>query len=79
MPSKTISKFDEAVIDIIAEKRRFMNMSQSEFAFALGTTPGFIGQIEAKKRKYNINHLNKIARVFKCSPCDLLPKEIIED
>lgn len=36
---------------------------------------GFIGNIENPKysAKYNLNHINKLAFIFECSPKDFLP------
>ena len=50
-------------------------MSQSELAFRLGVSEGFIGQVESAKysAKYNLNHVDKLAEIFKCSPQDFMP------
>ncbi|HEY1018624.1 MAG TPA: helix-turn-helix transcriptional regulator [Sediminibacterium sp.] len=52
-------------------------MSQADLAFKLGVSYGFIGQVESKKfpSKYNIDHLDKLAFIFKCSPKDFLPEK----
>jgi transcriptional regulator with XRE-family HTH domain len=51
-------------------------MSQVDLAFRLGVSYGFIGQVESINypAKYNINHLDKLASVFSCSPKDFLPE-----
>lgn len=39
----------------------------------------FISQVEdpSKRAKYNINHLNKIAEIFNCSPKDFWPDKAL--
>jgi len=51
--------------------------SQADLAADLDVSYGFIGQVENPKfrTKYNINHLNKLALVFKCSPREFLPEK----
>ncbi|MGN7721773.1 hypothetical protein ACTJIK_13520 [Chitinophaga sp. 22620] len=36
---------------------------------------GFVGQAESPKysKRYNVQHLNKFALIFNCSPKDFLP------
>lgn len=57
--------------------RESANMSQSVLAEELGVSDGFIGQVESTKfpSKYNFNHIDKLARLFNCSPKDFLPDE----
>jgi transcriptional regulator with XRE-family HTH domain len=52
-------------------------MSQSDLAFKLNVSYGFIGQVESPNfpAKYNINHLDKLAFIFGCSPKDFLPNK----
>jgi len=71
-----ISKIDQYVIDRVREKRIEMNISQSELADCINLTKGFIGNIENPKLnyKYNLTHINEIAKVLQCSPKDFLPE-----
>ena len=71
----TKSKIDSFVIEKVKEKRLEKNMSQADLAFELGVSVGFIGKIESSKytTHYNINHLNQLAKILKCSPQDFLP------
>ena len=57
--------------------RESANMSQSVLAEELGVSDGFIGQVESTKfpSKYNFNHIDKLSRIFKCSPKDFLPDQ----
>ncbi len=51
------------------------NMTQAELAFKLDMSYGFIGNVESSKyrAKYNLNHLNELAKIFNCSVKDFLP------
>lgn len=65
------------VINKVKEKREELNLSQSELAVRLDVSNGFIGQVESSKSpsKYNLNHLNQLAIIFKCSVKDFMPNE----
>mgnify|MGYP003227986581 CR=1 FL=1 len=69
-----MTKIEEFVIQKVKAMRvelaDYMNMSAS-----------FIADIENPKRraKYNLNHLNVLAKVFDCSPRDFLPDVPIEE
>jgi transcriptional regulator with XRE-family HTH domain len=56
-------------------------MSQSKLAFEMDMPTSFIAQIESGKyeKKYNIGHLDKLARIFECSPKDFLPDCPVND
>ena len=51
-------------------------MSQEELAIHLNLSRGFIGHIESPNfiAKYNLEQLNLIAKLFKCSPRNFLPE-----
>jgi len=59
--------------------RESKNYSQSELAFRLGVSNGFVGQVESLKSpsKYNLDHIDKLAEIFDCSPKDFLPEKSI--
>lgn len=65
------------VINKVREKREQLNLSQSELAVELNVSNGFIGQAESSNSptKYNLNHLNALAVVFKCSIKDFMPDQ----
>lgn len=48
-------------------------------SFGIGVSRGFVGQVESPKynTKYNIIHINEIAKFLGCSPRKFLPKEPI--
>ena len=45
-------------------------------AYGIGVSKGFIGMAESPKYniKYNVNHINEIAKYLGCSPRDFLPE-----
>lgn len=63
----------------VKEKRIANNLSQAALAYELEMSPGFIGQIESPRysAKYNVQHLNALARILNCSPKDFLPEKPI--
>lgn len=65
------------VINKVKEKREQHNLSQSELAVQLNVSNGFIGQAESSNSptKYNLNHLNSLAVIFKCSIKDFIPDQ----
>ena len=65
------------VINRVKERRVTLSMSQDDLAVILDTDRSFIGQVESRTNpaKYNLNHLNKLAIEFKCSPRDFLPED----
>ncbi|MDQ1266634.1 MAG: hypothetical protein QG635_1786 [Bacteroidota bacterium] len=77
--SKT--KIEQYVINKVKEKRIQSRLSQAELADLLNLSAGFIGKIESNKyaAKYNLNHINALAKIFNCSPKELLPTNYIAD
>lgn len=73
MPPK--SKIDKYVIAKIREKRIEKGISQSQLAFELNVSTGFVAMAENVRynQKYNVNHLNEIAKILECSPKDFWP------
>ena len=67
------------VIEKVKEMRTEKGFTQASLAEALGYSEGFIGHIENPKRrdKYNIKHLNEIAKLFGCSIRDFFPESPI--
>lgn len=74
---KLHTKIEEYIIEKVKEKRIEKEYSQKDIANSLEVSFGFIGDVENPKRraKYNINHLNELAKIFKCSPKDFLPEK----
>lgn len=69
----------EIELFVISKARVFReqaNLSQSELAFKLDVSNGFIGQVESTNSpsKYNLDHIDKLSVIFNCSPKDFLPE-----
>jgi len=75
------SAIDKYVIDKVKEKRVEKGYSQKELAFQLNVSIGFIGDIENPnyRAKYNLTHINELAKIFDCSPQDFLPEKPLID
>lgn len=70
------SPIEQYVIDVVRKKRIEKGWSQKELAYEMDLSIGFIGNVENPqlRAKYNLNHINTLARVFECSPKDFLPE-----
>jgi transcriptional regulator with XRE-family HTH domain len=79
MAKPVTTKIEQYIIDKIREKRIKLKISQADLARQLDVSEGFIGNVESPnyRAKYNINHINAIARLFNCSPREFWPKEPI--
>jgi predicted transcriptional regulator len=79
MSKPSTSPIEQFIIDKVREKRIKLDISQAELARQLDVSEGFIGNVESPnfRAKYNVNHINEIAKIFKCSPRDFWPKEPI--
>ncbi len=54
-------------------------ISQALLSFGIGVSKGFVGQVESavSSSRYNLNHLNDIAKFLGCSIREFLPEEPI--
>lgn len=68
---------DLYIIDAIHKKRMEQHVSQAMLASFINVSRGFIGMAESPKYdiKYNLRHINDIAKFLGCSPRDFLPKK----
>lgn len=68
---------EQYVIDKIRDMRKEKGLSQKQLGNLADLSIGFIGDVESPKSraKYNLNHINIIAKVLKCSPRDFLPED----
>jgi transcriptional regulator with XRE-family HTH domain len=75
------TKIEQHAIDAVKAKRLKERMSQATLAYCLNVSRGFIGDVENPKMraKYNLNHLNELAKLFGCSPRDFLPDSFLEE
>ena len=69
------SKIKLYVIDNIKKRRLDKEWSQRYLGDCLNVSQGFIQKIENPKsdKSYNIDHLNELAKIFKCSIKDFFP------
>jgi len=77
MVKKAKTDFELFVISKVRERRIALKLSQDDLAMFLDTDRSFIGQVESPNNpaKYNLNHLNILARELNCSPKDFLPEK----
>lgn len=77
MVESSHTAIEQYVIDTVKRLRTEKGISQKELAYLLDLSIGFIGDIESPKSraKYNLNHINKLAEIFECSPKDFLPSD----
>lgn len=77
--NESLDEIERYIILKIREIRESKRITQEELSLSIGKNIGFISQIEApsKKAKYNIIHLNLIAKVLGCSPKDFWPENSI--
>lgn len=68
---------DMYIINKVREMREESEMTQAALSQALNMADSFVSNVESLKRrdKYNVNHLNQLAKIFKCSPRDFLPEK----
>ena len=73
------SPIEQYVIDTVKRMRTEKGISQRELAYMMDVSIGFIGDVENPKyrAKYNLNHINELAKIFDCSPRDFLPDKAI--
>lgn len=71
------TEFDLYVIDRVRKKREEQGLSQEALSYALGYSSTFISIRESGMKKYNVDHLNQLAKALKCSPREFLPEKAI--
>ena len=71
------SEIDLYIINKVRELRVARNISQLKLSIALGLAEGAVSKIEnpRQRAKYNIRHLNLLAKALKCNVSDLLPQK----
>ena len=71
------TKIEKYIIAKVKERRQELGYTQIELSQKLNMSDSFVGHVETPKRraKYNINHINALAKLFKCSPKDFLPEK----
>lgn len=73
------SKIDLLVISLVKKQREILHLTQEDVAIHLNVSTGYIGQIESPnfRAKYNIGHLNELAKLFECGFSDFFPEKPI--
>ena len=71
------TKIEKYVIARVKERREELGYTQIALSQKLNMSDSFVGHVETPKRraKYNINHLNGLAKIFKCSLKDFMPEK----
>jgi DNA-binding Xre family transcriptional regulator len=74
-----LTKTESYIIEQVKKRRNEKGISQMELSQKLGLSSSFVSHVESSKRraKYNVNHLNELARIFECSPKDFWPDKPI--
>lgn len=80
MKKSNTSEIEDYVINAVKERRIKKGLSQAGLAHLMDVSEGFIGNVESPnyRAKYNLNHINQLAKILDCSPRDLLPKSHLE-
>lgn len=76
-----IAEIDLYIINKVRELRVARKISQLKLSIALGLAEGAVSKIENPKQraKYNIRHLNLLAKALKCNPADLVPAKPLKN
>lgn len=74
---ESLDEIERYVISKVREIRETKKVTQEELSLSIGKNITFISQVEApsKKAKYNVIHLNLIAKALDCSPKDFWPEK----
>lgn len=72
-----LSEIEKFIIKRVKEIRIEKKMSQKNLSLSMGFSEGFVGNIENPNlpEKYNIKHLNLLAKALGCSPKDFMPEK----
>lgn len=74
-----MTKIEQYIIDQVRKRRVEAGLSQIELSQKLGMSDSFVSHVETPNRraKYNVNHINALAKVFKCSPKEFWPEKAL--
>lgn len=72
-----VTEIDKYVIKRVKEIRKKKRISQSQLAFELDLPTSFIAKAEGGRedKKYNVSHLNSIAKILECTIQDFFPEK----
>ena len=73
-----LSDIEIFVISVSRKLRIDKGLTQSDLAFKLGVSSGFVGKVESSSSptKYNLNHIQELSKIFNVSPKVFLPEKI---
>jgi transcriptional regulator with XRE-family HTH domain len=71
------SEIDLYVINRVLKMRKEQSLSQRDLAFFLQVDKSFVAAVESpnSRAKYNLQHVNEIAKALNCKISDLMPDE----
>jgi len=74
---KTLTKIERHLIEEVKRRRKQLGLSQLALSQKLEMSDSFVSHVESEKKrtKYNVRHLNDIAKIFGCSPKDFWPEK----
>lgn len=64
-------------IDRVKKMRIARGYTQEALSFALGFERTAVNKFERGLKSYNLNHLNALGKILKCSPREFLPEDSI--
>ncbi len=72
-----LTKIEKYIIEEVKSLRIEYGSTQILPSQKLNMSDSFVGHVETPKRraKYNINHINALAKIFKCSPKHFMPEK----
>jgi transcriptional regulator with XRE-family HTH domain len=75
MAEKHLTEIEQYLIDKVREVRTTKKVSQMVLSQKIDMSDTFVGHVESKKKaaKYNVNHINAIAKALDCSVKDFFP------
>ena len=72
------SDIENYVISVARKLRIEEGLTQSDLAFKLNVSSGFVGKVESSvsTNKYNLNHIQELSKIFNVSPRVFLPEKL---
>ena len=74
------TEIELSVINKVKELRKAAKMSQRKLAMELRLSSTYVNRAENpfSRAKYNLNHLNELAKIFSCSIADFIPNPFVQ-
>lgn len=79
--SGKVFPIERYIIAAVRKRREELGITQEKLSLELDLNTAFVGWVEtpSRREKYNINHLNKLAEILKCSITDFMPTPFLTD